>query len=88
VRTGSANAALSSDGRLAYFPYGRGRRRSGVAALRLADGQSWEVLRFDEPARPHSTASNGIAEHGGWLYFTLSDPESDIWVASVNGLKK
>jgi hypothetical protein len=47
-----------------------------------------DVLRFDEPSRLHSTASNGIAEYGGWLYFTLSDFQSDIWVASVKGLKK
>jgi Tol biopolymer transport system component len=87
LKTGS-RGALSSDGRLAYFPYDRGQRRGGVFALRLADGQSREVLRFDEPARPPSTAGNGIAEHGGWLYFILSDPESDIWVASVAGLKK
>ncbi len=47
-----------------------------------------EVLGFDEAARPHSNASIGIAEHGGWLYFTLSDLQSDIWVANVTGLKK
>lgn len=38
-------------------------------------------------AQLHS-ASNGIAEYGGWLYFTLSDFQSDIWVASVKGLKQ
>ena len=65
-----------------------GRRRAAVIALRLADGSAHEVLRFDEPARPHSFASNGIAEFGGWLYFTLSDPQADNWVASVAGLKK
>ena len=46
------------------------------------------VLRFDEPARPHSTSSNGIAEYDGWLYFTLSDLQSDVLVASVSGLKQ
>ena len=85
------NAALSKDGQLAYFVYrgaGVGQRKTGVLALRLADGASREVLHFDEPARPHGFASNGIAEYGGWLYFTLSDPQSDIWVAMVNGLSK
>ena len=65
-----------------------GRRGAGALAVRLADGQASDVLHFDEPARPHSTASNGIAEHAGWLYFTLSDPQSDIWVVTVTGLKQ
>jgi eukaryotic-like serine/threonine-protein kinase len=87
----STSAARSSDGRTAYFSFTReaaGQRRVLVFAVRLADGQASDVLYFDEPARPHSTASNGIAEHAGWLYFTLSDPQSDIWVAAVSGLKK
>ena len=81
----------SSDGRLLYFvprTASAGARRSSVLEYRLADGAWREVLRFDEPARPHSTASNGIAEYNGWLYFTLSDFQSDIWVAAVTGLKK
>ena len=87
----STSAARSSDGRTAYFSATRvsaGQQRGVVVAVRLADGQASDVMRFDEPARPHSTASNGIAEHAGWLYFTLSDPQSDIWVAAVSGLKK
>jgi len=63
---------------------GRGR----IVELRLADGTTREVLRFDEPSRPHNFSSNGIAEHAGWLYFTLSDLQSDIWLATVTGLKK
>ena len=62
--------------------------RSVVLAIRLADGEQREVLRFDEPLRPHSTAPNGIAEYGDWLCFTLSDFQSDIRVASVKGLKQ
>jgi hypothetical protein len=83
--------ARSSDGQSLYFFAQRnvaGQPRALVGAMRLADGEWRDVLRFDEPSRPHSTASNGIAEYGGWLYFTLSDFQSDIWVASVKGLKK
>ncbi len=88
---GVTTAATSSDGQMAYFldrGKGVGRRSDGVVALRLADGQLREVLRFDESGRPHSFSSNGIAEHGGWIYFTLSDFQSDIWVATVDGLKR
>ncbi len=90
-RLGETTAALSSDGQVAYFisrDANVDRRNDGIVALRLADGELREVLRFDEPARPHSFASNGIAEHGGWIYFTLSDFQSDIWVATVDGLKR
>ena len=85
------NPAMSKDGQVAYFASrgpAVGRRRASVIAVRVADGSAREVLRFDEPARPHSFASAGIAEFAGWLYFTLSDPQADIWVASVAGLKK
>ena len=81
----------SSDGQSEYFPFRiglAGQQWAGIFSLRLSDGQSREVLHFDEPARPHSTASIGIAEHGGWIYFTLSDFQSDIWVATVKGLTK
>jgi eukaryotic-like serine/threonine-protein kinase len=87
----TGGVGLSSDGQTAYLI---GQSNPGgdlhgvVIALHVADGQTHEVLRFDEPSRPHSIASNGIAEFGGWLYFTLSDFQSDIWVASVKGLKK
>jgi hypothetical protein len=87
----SPSPARSSDGQTVYLVGLRdvaGRRHGVVMAIRLADLQRREVLRFDEPARPHSTASNGIAEYDGWLYFTLSDFQSDVWVARVEGLKE
>ena len=81
----------SSDGKSIYITQrvvfnsdGRGK----IVELRLADGTTREVLRFDEPSRPHNFSSNGIAERAGWLYFTLSDLQSDIWLATVTGLKK
>jgi Tol biopolymer transport system component/tRNA A-37 threonylcarbamoyl transferase component Bud32 len=80
----------STDGKTLYFVRRNDPRglRTSVLALSLADGQMHEVLRFDEPSRPHSIASQGIAEYDGWLYFTLSDFQSDIWVATVKGLRK
>ncbi|MEP6508270.1 MAG: hypothetical protein ABJC63_08585, partial [Gemmatimonadales bacterium] len=86
--SGNASGAASSDGKMIYFLNYSGARWGVVVELRLADGAVREVLRFDEAARPHRNASIGIAEHGGWLYFTLSDLQSDIWVAKVAGLKK
>ena len=83
--------ALSSDGRSAYILAQRtinGQPHRLLGAMRLADGEWRDVLRFDEPSRPHSTGSLGVAEYNGWLYFTLSDVQADIWVASVKGLRK
>ena len=91
TRVRSGVALQSSDWKSIYFTQrvvfnsdGRGK----IVELRLADGTNRDVLRFDEPGRPHSFSSNGIAEHAGWLYFTLSDLQSDIWLATVTGLKK
>ncbi|MEO5903977.1 MAG: hypothetical protein ABIQ55_08200 [Gemmatimonadaceae bacterium] len=86
--SGVASGAVSSDGKRIFFLNSARARWATVVELRLADGAVREVLRFDEAARPHSNASIGIAEHGGWLYFTLSDLQSDIWVAKVTGLKQ
>ena len=86
--SGNASGMVSSDGTTTYFLNYSGVRSGVVVALRLTDGKVREVLRFDEAARPHSNASIGIAENAGWMYFTLSDLQSDIWVAKVTGLKQ
>jgi Tol biopolymer transport system component/tRNA A-37 threonylcarbamoyl transferase component Bud32 len=86
----SANGSgvLSSDGSTTYFLNYTSMRSASIVGLRMKDGHVGEVLRFDEPARPHSTSSIGIAEYNGLIYFTLSDLESDIWVARVTGLNR
>jgi Tol biopolymer transport system component/tRNA A-37 threonylcarbamoyl transferase component Bud32 len=86
--SGNASCVVSSDGTTMYSLNYSGARSGVVVALRLTDGTVREVLRFDEAARPHSNASIGIAENSGWMYFTLSDLQSDIWVAKVTGLKQ
>ena len=88
---GTGTATRSSDGRFLYVYYRSAAfrtPRSGVVEYRVADGSLREVLRFDERARQHSMTSNRVAEHDGWLYFTLTDFQSDVWVATVTGLSK
>ncbi len=83
--------ARSTDGQSAYFVARHkvaNQDRYLIRGLQFADGTWRDVVRFDEPSRPHSTSSNGIAEYNGWLYFTLSDFQADVWVASVKGLKR
>lgn len=91
MTAGFGAAVRSSDGRSRYvtkrLPL-MTAMRGAVVEYRIADGSFRKVLRFDEPSRLHSSASNGIAEHDGWLCSTLSDFQSDVWVASVTGLSK
>ena len=86
--SGTASGVLSTDGKMTYFLNYTGARWGSVVGLRLSDGAVREVLHFDEASRPHRNTSIGIAEHAGLLYFTLSDLQSDIWVAKVTGLKQ
>ena len=78
-----SNGSVSDDGRTLYF-----HDRSRLWALSLAGGAPRELVRFDDPLHPHATSARNIAEHGGRLYFTLQDPQSNIWVAPVKGMKK
>ena len=82
-------ATRSSDGHTLYVAYlVQSQLHGAIYALRLPGGATREVVRFDEPSRPYIPGSTTMAEFGGWLYFTLYDPESDIWVATVKGLKQ
>jgi eukaryotic-like serine/threonine-protein kinase len=76
---------LSGDGRTIFFLQ-QDRRR--LWAVPVTGGVPREVLRFDDPLHPHATNVWGLSEHGGTLYFTLQDPQSNIWVAPVKGLKQ
>ena len=89
ILTGGANAVSSGDGKTLFVDYTLdrpGHRRKGVLALDLAFGRLREVLRFDDPLHRHRSNVNGIAEHGGRLYFTLENPESTVWVGPIAGL--
>ena len=82
---GAGGAALSSDGRTLLVI---DASHQGVWAVPVMGGIPREVLRFDDPLHPHATNAAGLTEHAGRLYFTLQDPQSNIWVAPVKGLKQ
>jgi len=75
----------SSDGRTIFF---LDQDRRGLWAVPVTGGVPREVLRFDDPLHPHATYTWGMAEHGGTLYFTLQDPQSNIWLVPVKGLQR
>ncbi len=74
---------LSTDRRTILF-----RNRRGIWILPVGGGVPRQVVRFDDPLHPHALNARNVALHAGRLYFTLQDPESNIWVAPVMGLEK
>ncbi|MDZ4865383.1 MAG: protein kinase [Gemmatimonadota bacterium] len=77
------NPSISTDGRTLYS-----QDRFGVWAVPVKGGVPREVVRFDDPLHPHATNARNLAAHAGRLYFTLQDPQSNIWMAKVTGLKR
>jgi hypothetical protein len=80
---GFANPLASSDYRTLYL-----HDRHGLWALPSRGGAPREVVRFDDPLHPHATNARGVAGRAGQLYFTLQNPQSNIWIARVTGLKQ
>ena len=75
------NPVMSTDGRTVYY-----HNRHGLWSVPAGGGSPRQVVRFDDPLHPHALNARNFAEHAGWIYFTLQDPQSNIWVAPVTGL--
>jgi len=76
--------SVSTDGRTYLM-----RNRRGIWTLPVSNGGvPRQVVRFDDPLHPIALNARNVAMHAGRLYFTLQDPESNIWVAPVTGLAK
>ncbi len=73
----------SVDLRTVYFGGGQ-----GIWSMPMAGGTERQVVRFDDPLHPHVVVAQSIAGFGGYVYFTLQDPQSHIWTARVTGLAK
>jgi Tol biopolymer transport system component/tRNA A-37 threonylcarbamoyl transferase component Bud32 len=81
ARPSLASAAWSSDGRTLYYLAGDSLGVHSVNAAPASGGKSRVLIRFDDPARPWHRY--GFRVHGGRIYFTLGDLQSDIWVTQV-----
>jgi serine/threonine-protein kinase len=75
--------AVSSDYRTIYV-----HNRHGLWALPASGGVPREVVRFDDPLHPQSTHAWSVSGYAGFLYFTLQNPQSNIWIARVTGLRR
>ncbi len=80
---GQAQPISSPDFRTIYLS-----NRQGVWALPITGGTLRELVRFDDPLHPHASNARSVSGYGGYVYFTLQSPQSNIWVARVTGLKQ
>lgn len=64
------------------------QNRRGIWTMPVSGGVLRQLVRFDDPLHPHWLNGRNFALHAGRLYFTLQDPQSNIWVAPVTGLAK
>ena len=88
-RTGNAtNAGIapafaywSADSRTIYYKAYDEQERSSIWAVPASGGTPRLLIRFDDPARPSNRRE--FATDGKRLYFTIAQPESDIWLMEL-----
>ena len=64
------------------------RNRRGIWTMPVGGGVPRQVVRFDDPLHPIALNARNVAMHASRLYFTLQDPQSNIWVVPVSGLSQ
>ena len=70
-------AQWSPDGRTIYYKALDAEGRASIWSIPAEGGTSRLLVRFDDPVRVSSRAE--FATDGKRFYFTISEPESDIW---------
>lgn len=78
---GSRAPPWSEDGTSVFYLAGDSTGVRNVNAVPAAGGDTRVIVRFDDPTRPWHRYGLGV--HGGRMYFTLGDLQSDIWVTEV-----
>jgi serine/threonine-protein kinase len=81
---GATGQPIASSDHRTLFVQGR----QGLWAIPSTGGVFRELVRFDDPLHPHATNARSVAGHAGYLYFTLQNPQSNIWIARVTGLER
>ncbi len=81
--TGLAAPVSSPDFRMLYL-----HSRQGIWVLPTRGGPLREVVRFDDPLHPHAINARNVSGSGGFVYFTLQNPQSNVWIARVTGFTR
>jgi Tol biopolymer transport system component len=74
-------AYWSADGRTLYYKAYDARDASSIWSVALAGGVPRLLIKFSDPSKP--SARREIATDGVRLYFTVSDPQSDVWLMTL-----
>ncbi len=74
--------AWSEDSRILYgTAIHRASDRASLVALSVADGRL-KVLAYPDAPRGQRYGA-GFAVRNGWMYFTLTNDNSDVWVGDL-----
>ena len=74
-------AYWSSDSRTIYYKAYDDEYRSSIWSVPLSGGSPRRLMSFNDLARPSQRRE--FATDGKTLYFTIAEPESDIWTMSL-----
>lgn len=77
-------AAFSGDGRIIYYvARDPEQQKGGIWRVPSGGGPRSLAVSFDD--RSSGVSRAWIRVHGNRLYFTLGDPQSDLWMTEVTG---
>ena len=80
------SATFSSDGRFVYYvARSFENQKAGIWRVPVNGGASTLVVSFDNQSSGVNRA--WLKVHGNRFYFTLGDPQSDIWMTEVSGTR-
>ncbi len=71
----------SAHSKTLYYKAYDHQRRSSIWSIPVAGGTPTMLVRFDDPARP--SLRREFATDGKRIYFTIAQPQSDIWVMEL-----
>ncbi len=74
-------AYWSPDSRTIYYKAFDAEYRASIWSVPVSGGPPRLLVRFDDPSRP--SLRREFATDGRTLYFTVADPQSDIWVMEL-----
>jgi len=81
LTTTSTSVRVARDGRAIYAVAEHADGRNGIWEIPLAGGPAHLVVAFDDPSM---TYFGGLSVGSDRLYFTVSQYDSDIWVAKLD----
>jgi Tol biopolymer transport system component len=76
-------AYWSPDSRTLYYKAYDARDGSSIWSVPITGGTPRLLIRFSDPSKP--SARREFATDGRRLYFTVAEPQSDVWLMTLRG---